>query len=67
MIYYTGKFPWVVRIWVEVWLGESKWRSKHAVQASNLLFSREGKRPVFRPRVTDRGKPPFLIRITVWH
>lgn len=67
MIFYTGKFPWCIRMRVEVWPGESKWRRAHAVQAPNFLVSRTGKPLAFRPRVTDKGKWPFLIRISVWH
>lgn len=67
MIFYTGKFPYVVRVRAEVWSRESKWREVHAVQAQNFHFRLLGKRVVYRPRVGRGGKCPFLIRLSVWH
>ena len=70
VIFYTGKFPWSIRMRVEVCAVDSQLRGKrrlHTMDARNFVFRRTGKRPILRPRLTAGPKAPFPIRISVWH
>ena len=67
MIYYAGKFPYLVRMRAEVWPLESKWRGSHPSQTRNFHFSMAGKHVVYRPKVIWGPKCSFLVRLSVWH
>jgi len=64
------RFPWWILMRVEVCTVGSKLPRKWAkwvAGTANFVFSRTGERPILRPRVADRRKTPFPIRISVWH
>jgi len=63
-------FPCLVRLTVEVSSDERKSgrpKGNDAADTRNYVFSRTGKRPILRPRLTAGRKAPFPIRISVWH